>query len=84
MLYIRLLKRKSTTKGDNMKIGIDMDGVLTDLESWQLDYGSKFYYEKFGKNAEKTNLFDFLPISVSAAIIDFAKYNIGCPETLNR
>ena len=64
MLYIRLLKRKSTTKGDNMKIGIDMDGVLTDLESWQLDYGSKFYYEKFGKNVinhkgyETNDIFD--------------------------
>lgn len=47
-----------------MKIGIDMDGVLTDLESWQLDYGSKFYYEKFGKNVinhkgyETNDIFD--------------------------
>ena len=32
-----------------MKIGIDIDGVLTDIEQWQLDYGSKFYYEKYGK-----------------------------------
>lgn len=32
-----------------MKIGIDIDGVLTDLEQWQLDYGSKFYYEKYNK-----------------------------------
>ena len=29
-----------------MKIGIDIDGVLTDVEQWQLDYGSKFFYEK--------------------------------------
>lgn len=32
-----------------MKIGIDIDGVLTDIEKFQLDYGSKFYYEKYGK-----------------------------------
>ena len=32
-----------------MRIGIDIDGVLTDIEKWQLDYGSKFYFEKFGK-----------------------------------
>lgn len=32
-----------------MKIGIDIDGVLTDIEKWQLDYGSKFYYEKYSK-----------------------------------
>lgn len=30
-------------------IGIDIDGVLTDIEQWQLDYGSKFYYEKYKK-----------------------------------
>ena len=27
-----------------MKIGIDIDGVLTDIEQWQLDYGSKFWF----------------------------------------
>ena len=32
-----------------MRIGIDIDGVLTDIEKWQLDYGSKFYFEKYGK-----------------------------------
>ena len=25
-----------------MRIGIDIDGVLTDFEKWQLDYGSKY------------------------------------------
>lgn len=31
-----------------MNIGIDIDGVLTDFEKWQLDVGSKFFlkYEK--------------------------------------
>lgn len=32
-----------------MRIGIDIDGVLTDIERWKLDYGSKFYYEKYNK-----------------------------------
>lgn len=32
-----------------MKIGIDIDGVLTDIEQWQLDYASKFYCEKYQK-----------------------------------
>lgn len=32
-----------------MRIGIDIDGVLTDIEQWQLDYGSKFYYENYKK-----------------------------------
>ncbi|MDK2899371.1 MAG: uncharacterized protein PWQ10_558 [Patescibacteria group bacterium] len=33
----------------NMRIGIDIDGVLTDIEQWQLDYASKFYYENYNK-----------------------------------
>ena len=32
-----------------MKIGIDIDGVLTDFEKWQLDFGSKFFI-KYNKN----------------------------------
>ncbi len=32
-----------------MRIGIDIDEVLTDIEQWQLDYGSKFYYERYKK-----------------------------------
>ena len=32
-----------------MRIGIDIDGVLTDIEKWQLDVGSKYFYEKYGK-----------------------------------
>lgn len=31
-----------------MRIGIDIDGVLTDFEKWQLDCGSKFYFENYG------------------------------------
>jgi uncharacterized HAD superfamily protein len=29
-----------------MKIGIDIDGVLTDVETYQLDLGSKYFYLK--------------------------------------
>lgn len=32
-----------------MKIGIDIDGVLTDIEQFQLDYGSEFYYKNYKK-----------------------------------
>lgn len=32
-----------------MRIGIDIDGVLTDFEKWQLDFGSKFFI-KYNKN----------------------------------
>ena len=30
-----------------MRIGIDIDGVLTDIEQWQLDYGSKVVCEQY-------------------------------------
>lgn len=43
-----------------MRIGIDIDGVLTDIEKWQLDYGSKFYYEKY-----KMNIVDFKGYDIS-------------------
>lgn len=33
-----------------MRIGIDIDGVLTDIEKWQLDYGSKYFYENYSKS----------------------------------
>lgn len=32
-----------------MRIGIDIDGVLTDIEQWKLYYGIKFYFEKYNK-----------------------------------
>lgn len=32
-----------------MRIGIDIDGVLTDVKKWQLDYSSKFFAEKYNK-----------------------------------
>ena len=30
-----------------MKIGIDIDGVLTNIEKWQLDKGSSYFTEKY-------------------------------------
>ena len=36
-----------------MRIGIDIDGVLTDIEQWQLDYSTKFYYENYKKDFMK-------------------------------
>lgn len=33
-----------------MRIGIDIDGVLTDIEQWQLDYGSKYFFENGKKD----------------------------------
>lgn len=32
-----------------MRIGIDIDGVLTDVIRYACDYGSKYFYEKYGK-----------------------------------
>ena len=36
-------------KGEFMRIGIDIDGVLTDVIRYACDYGSKYFFEKYGK-----------------------------------
>lgn len=47
-----------------MRIGIDIDGVLTDVKKWQLDYASKFFAEKYNmkiinyKGYEISDIFD--------------------------
>ncbi len=47
-----------------MRVGIDIDGVLTDVESYQLDFGSKFYLYKYNKTIvnykgyDTTSIFD--------------------------
>ena len=62
--YNKIKKYRNIKRGRIMKIGIDIDGVLTDIEQWQLDYGSKFYYEKYGleiknyKGYETNEIFD--------------------------
>lgn len=40
-----------------MKIGIDIDGVLTDFEKWQLEVGSKFFI-KYNKNIVNPDGYD--------------------------
>lgn len=45
-----------------MRIGIDIDGVLTDIEEWQLDYESKFYYENYGKRIINAKGYDTIDI----------------------
>lgn len=45
-----------------MRIGIDIDGVLTDIEQWQLDYGSKVVYEQYDKGIVKGNGYDIKEI----------------------
>ena len=32
-----------------MNIGIDIDGVLTNIESWQNESAAKYMYEKYNK-----------------------------------
>lgn len=53
-----------------MRIGIDIDGVLTDIERWQLDYGSKYYYEMYGKNIINPKGYDTMDIFISSALED--------------
>jgi len=44
-----------------MRIGIDIDGVLTDIEQWQLDVGGKFF-SKFNKGVEKKDGYEITEI----------------------
>lgn len=53
-----------------MRIGIDIDGVLTDIERWQLDYGSKYYYETYGKTIMNSKGYDTTEIFNSSALED--------------
>ena len=45
-----------------MKIGIDIDGVLTDFEKWQLEVGSKFFikYCTFTSSTHRSGLFKMI------------------------
>ena len=53
-----------------MKIGIDIDGVITDIEKWQLDYGSKFYYEKYHKGIANPKGYETIEIFDSSRECD--------------
>lgn len=48
-----------------MRIGIDIDGVLTDIEQWQLDVGGKFFskYDKSVVNNEGYEITEIFNIS---------------------
>ena len=69
-----------------MRIGVDIDGVLTDIEQWQIDYGSKFYHEKYNKgildhNAYETNDMFQVPTTYDDAFWDthFEFYSKNSP-----
>ncbi len=44
-----------------MRIGIDIDGVLTNLEQWQLDNGSKFF-SKYNKSVVREDEYEISEI----------------------
>ena len=48
-----------------MRIGIDIDGVLTDIEQWQLDVGGRFFskYDKSVVNNEGYEITEIFDIS---------------------
>lgn len=52
-----------------MRIGIDIDGVLTDVERFQLDYGSKFFasYNKFVINPNGYEPYEEFGVTVELA-----------------
>lgn len=48
-----------------MRIGIDIDGVLTDIEQWQLDCGGKFFsqYNKSIRNKDGYEITEIFEVS---------------------
>ena len=44
-----------------MRIGVDIDGVLTDIEQWQLDVGGKYFSTK-GKKVQNPNGYEISEI----------------------
>ena len=60
-----------------MIIGIDIDGVLTNLERFQLDYGSKYYFENFSKkisDPDKYKIKDIYNINIEKDDMFWEKY----------
>ncbi len=41
-----------------MRIGVDIDGVLTDIYNYMLDYGSKFFIDLKGRHISNPNAYD--------------------------
>lgn len=56
-------------EGSLMRIGIDIDGVLTDIEQWQLDFGGKFF-SKFNKNVINKDGYEIAEIFNVSAELD--------------
>lgn len=56
-------------EGSLMRIGIDIDGVLTDVEQWQLDFGGKFF-SKFNKNVINKDGYEIAEIFNVSAELD--------------
>ena len=52
-----------------MRIGIDIDGVLTDVEQWQLDFGGNFF-SKFNKNVINKDGYEIAEIFNVSAELD--------------
>lgn len=62
-----------------MIIGIDIDGVLTNLEEFQLDCGSKFMSENFNKSITDANAYDTIDIFNINSEIDDKFWSIYLP-----
>ena len=58
-----------------MRIGIDIDGVLTDIEQWQLDYGSKFFCENDNKKIINSKGFEIHDIFNCSLEVEDALWN---------
>ncbi len=58
-----------------MNIGIDIDGVLTDVMSYQIDFGSKFYITKKGKHLTRPNQYESNEIFESSEQDDYEFWN---------
>ena len=58
----RNLTLEITERGGNLNIGVDVDGVLVELESYQLINGAKFFKKKYGYDVVNPAGFDIMEI----------------------
>ena len=56
-----------------VRIGIDIDGVLTDIEKWQLEVGSK-YFEKYNKKIVNNKGYEISEIFDVSEELDYKLY----------
>ncbi len=65
-----------------MKIEIDIDGVLTDIEQWQLDYGGKFFSNFNKMNIENIMIkYDFKEVIRIKEYWGYRFLNAWCKES---